>query len=104
MEKGMSVGKWYWLLDLEVLVAALLGSEIVTVLLFPDAPFLLIGVGCLLGIVGNKARRYQQRVYDELSPDSRRPAKSFVLLWWVVVAIEAVWLTAHVIRLFTSSV
>jgi len=97
MISGGSVLKWYWFLNLEVFLAILLGLDIVTVLIFPLNSVLLVLEGYVVLICVCKARSYQQRIYENTGPEVR-PPKWFVLFWWIVVALEAMWLAVRMIE------
>ena len=92
--------KWYWFLNLEVLLAILFGIMIVTVLILPHSLNLLL-LGFVMTAAASKARSYRQRICEKTGPEVR-PPKSFVLFWWIVVALEAVWLTVRMIQGMTG--
>jgi hypothetical protein len=96
MIRGGSALKWYWSLDTRVLLAAIFGIAIATVLLL-RIPILVIVEGVLLTITADKARRYRERICEETGSDVR-PPRWFVLFWWVIIALELMWFTVRFVQ------
>ncbi len=90
--------KWYWLLEIELLMAVVIGGGAGITMLLPGLAKLVgVAVSVALGIAANRATAYRDKLHERLGSSRVKPPMVFKLFSWMLFTIVIVGLLMYIL-------